>query len=126
MARRLSIVRATHFQVAHTRDRTANDAPAASIARRATLRSPHAARLVGLSTLVERGPAALVVSAFPLAFNNRERILTLAVQHKTPTNAFATPVRLRQRPDELLRGGSLRQIALIISGRFSKAPSPPI
>jgi putative ABC transport system substrate-binding protein len=36
------------------------------------------------ATLVQRQPSALVVSAFPLAFNNRTKILALAARHKIP------------------------------------------
>src|SRR5215467_7411722 len=36
------------------------------------------------ATLVLRQPSALVVSAFPLAFNNRPKILALAARHKIP------------------------------------------
>jgi putative tryptophan/tyrosine transport system substrate-binding protein len=37
------------------------------------------------ATMVERQAGALVVSAFPLAFNNRNKILGLAAHHKIPT-----------------------------------------
>jgi putative ABC transport system substrate-binding protein len=43
------------------------------------------------STLVERDASALVVSAFPLAFNNRGRILALAARHKLPAIYPQTP-----------------------------------
>jgi putative ABC transport system substrate-binding protein len=36
------------------------------------------------ATLVKRQPSALVVSAFPLAFSNRPKILALAARHKIP------------------------------------------
>jgi putative ABC transport system substrate-binding protein len=36
------------------------------------------------ATLVQRQPSALMVSAFPLAFNNRPKILALAARHKIP------------------------------------------
>ncbi len=36
------------------------------------------------AALVQRRPSALVVSAFPLAFNNRPKILALAAHHKIP------------------------------------------
>jgi putative ABC transport system substrate-binding protein len=36
-------------------------------------------------TLVERQAGGLIVSAFPLAFNNRNKILALAANHKIPT-----------------------------------------
>jgi putative tryptophan/tyrosine transport system substrate-binding protein len=36
------------------------------------------------ATLVQRQPSALVVSAFPLAFNNRPKVLALAARHKIP------------------------------------------
>jgi putative tryptophan/tyrosine transport system substrate-binding protein len=37
------------------------------------------------ATLVERSAGALVVSAFPTAYNNRTKILALAARHKIPT-----------------------------------------
>jgi putative tryptophan/tyrosine transport system substrate-binding protein len=37
------------------------------------------------ATLVQRQGSALIVSAFPLAFNNRQKILALAAHHKIPT-----------------------------------------
>jgi putative ABC transport system substrate-binding protein len=37
------------------------------------------------ATLVERAAGALVVSAFPTAYNNRVKILALAARHKIPT-----------------------------------------
>jgi putative ABC transport system substrate-binding protein len=39
---------------------------------------------VAFATLVQRQPSALVVSAFPLAFNNRQKIVALAALHKIP------------------------------------------
>jgi putative tryptophan/tyrosine transport system substrate-binding protein len=36
------------------------------------------------ATLVQRQPSALVVSAFPLAFNNRPKVVALAARHKIP------------------------------------------
>jgi putative tryptophan/tyrosine transport system substrate-binding protein len=36
------------------------------------------------ATLVQRQPSALVVSAFPLAFNNRTKVVALAARHKIP------------------------------------------
>jgi putative ABC transport system substrate-binding protein len=42
------------------------------------------------ATLVQRQPSALVVSAFPLAFNNRPKILALAARHKIPA-IYAQP-----------------------------------
>jgi hypothetical protein len=37
------------------------------------------------AALVERSAGALVLSAFPTAFNNRAKILALAARHKIPT-----------------------------------------
>jgi hypothetical protein len=54
-------------------------------------------------TMVERQARGLVVSAFPLAFNNRIKILTLAAHHKIPT-IYPKPIRLWRRLDELQFG----------------------
>ena len=47
------------------------------------------------ATLVQRQPSALLVSAFPLAFNNRTKILALATRHKIPT-IYAQPLYVRE------------------------------
>jgi putative ABC transport system substrate-binding protein len=43
------------------------------------------------ATLVERGAGALLVSAFPLAFSNRGKILAMAAHHKIPAIYSQSP-----------------------------------
>jgi putative tryptophan/tyrosine transport system substrate-binding protein len=57
------------------------------------------------ATRVERQPSALVVSASPLAFNNRAKILALGGALQNSRDISATPIRLGRRSDELRPGG---------------------
>jgi putative ABC transport system substrate-binding protein len=76
------------------------------------------------TTLVQRQPSALLVSAFPLAFNNRPKILALAARHKIPT--------IYAQPQYVLEGGlmsyvgvgSLRQIGSYFVPQILKGAKP--
>ena len=76
------------------------------------------------ATLVKRQPSALVVSAFPLAFNNRPKILALAARHKIPA-IYAQPQYARAGGLMSYDGGStLRQAGFYYVPQILKGAKP--
>ncbi len=76
------------------------------------------------ATLVQRQPSALVVSAFPLAFNNRPKILALAARHKIPA-IYPQPQYARQGGLMSYDGvGTLRQIGFYFVPQILKGAKP--
>jgi putative ABC transport system substrate-binding protein len=76
-------------------------------------------------TMVERQARGLVVSAFPLAFNNRTKILTLAAHHKIPTiyaqNPYAYGGGLMSYSGS---AGTFRQVAVRYVAPILKGAKP--
>jgi putative ABC transport system substrate-binding protein len=60
------------------------------------------------ATLVERGAGALLVSAFPLAFGNRGKILALATRYKIPAIYSQSPFAY---------GGGLMSYSAVVTSR---------
>jgi putative ABC transport system substrate-binding protein len=75
------------------------------------------------ATLVERGASALVVSAFPLAFNNRRRILALAARYKLPAIYPQTQYAFGGGLMSYCAVGTCTKPASTMFLAFSKAPS---
>jgi putative tryptophan/tyrosine transport system substrate-binding protein len=76
------------------------------------------------ATLVQRQPSALLVSAFPLAFNNRPKILALAARHKIPA-IYAQPQYVWEGGLMSYDGvGSLRQIGSYFVPQILKGAKP--
>jgi putative ABC transport system substrate-binding protein len=79
---------------------------------------------VAFATLVERHAEALIVGLFPLAFNNRDKIVALAARHKIPAvypfAAFAYDGGLVSYS----AGGVARQVAFDYVGRILKGAKP--
>ena len=63
------------------------------------------------ATLVQRQATALPVSAFPLAFNNRPKILALAARHKIPAIYAQNPYAYEGGLMSYAGVGTLRQAA---------------
>ena len=76
------------------------------------------------ATLAQRQPSALVVSAFPLAFNNRPKVLALAARHKIPT-IYPQPQYAREGGLMSYDGVSgLRQIGFYFVPRILNGAKP--
>jgi putative ABC transport system substrate-binding protein len=76
------------------------------------------------ATLVQRQPCALLVSAFPLAFNNRRKILALAARHKIPA-IYPQPQYVREGGLMSYDGvGTLHQIGFYFVPQILKGAKP--
>ena len=76
------------------------------------------------ATLVQRQAGALVVSAFPLAFINRPKILALAARHKIPA-IYSQPQYAREGGLMSYYGvGTLRQIGFYYVPQILKGAKP--
>jgi putative ABC transport system substrate-binding protein len=76
------------------------------------------------AALVQQQVSGLVVSAFPLAINNRQNILTLAARHKIPA-IYPQPVYAREGGLMSYFGGiPLRQVALDYVSKILKGANP--
>jgi putative ABC transport system substrate-binding protein len=76
------------------------------------------------ATLAQRQPSALLVSAFPLAFNNRPKILALAARHKIPA-IYAQPQYAWEGGLMSYDGvGTLRQIGFYYVPQILKGAKP--
>jgi putative ABC transport system substrate-binding protein len=75
------------------------------------------------ATLVQRQVSGLVVSAFPIAFSNRQNILMLAARHKIPA---IYPQQVYAREGGLMSyfGTSIRQVALNYVSKILKGANP--
>jgi len=76
------------------------------------------------ATLVQRQPSALVVSAFPLAFNNRPKILALAARHKIPAIYPQSPYAWEGGLMSYYGVGTLRQIGFYYVPQILKGAKP--
>ena len=73
---------------------------------------------LAFATLVERGAGALLVSAFPLAFGNRGKILALAARYKIPAIYSQSPFAYG--------GGLMSYSAVVTSGQLGSYYVPQI
>jgi putative ABC transport system substrate-binding protein len=75
------------------------------------------------ATLVQRQVSGLVVSAFPIAFSNRQNILMLAARHKIPA---IYPQQVYAREGGLMSyfGTGIRQVALNYVSKILKGANP--
>ncbi len=76
------------------------------------------------ATMIERQAGAVVVSAFPLAFNNRNKILALAARHKIPAIYPQTQYVYDGGLMSYGRAIVMRQVAIQYVARILKAAKP--
>jgi putative ABC transport system substrate-binding protein len=76
------------------------------------------------AALVARHAGALIVSAFPLAFNNRPKIVALAAQHKLPTIYSQSQYVYEGGLISYSASGLLRQAAVQYVARILKGAKP--
>ena len=69
------------------------------------------------ATMIERQAGAVLVEAFPLAYNNRDRILALAARHKIPA--------IYGQSQYVYEGGLMSYGSEDMLRAFSRARSPP-
>jgi putative tryptophan/tyrosine transport system substrate-binding protein len=76
------------------------------------------------ATMIERQASAVVVKAFPLAFNNREKIVALAAHHKIP--AIYAQSQYVDEGGLMSYGaaGTPRQVAIRYVARILKGAKP--
>jgi putative ABC transport system substrate-binding protein len=75
-------------------------------------------------TMAEQRAGAVLVAAFPAAFNNRVRVLALAADHRIPA-IYAQPVYVREGGlMSYSPVGSLRQLAVQYVARILKGEKP--
>jgi putative ABC transport system substrate-binding protein len=79
---------------------------------------------VAFATLVQRQASALVVSAFPLAFNNRPKILALAASHKIPAIYAQRQYAYEGGLMSYAGVGTLRQAAFYYVAQILKGAKP--
>jgi putative ABC transport system substrate-binding protein len=77
-----------------------------------------------LATLVERQAGGLIVSAFPLAFDNRNKILALAAQHKIPAIYSQSPYAYGGGLMSYSAVGAMKQVAIQYVARILKGAKP--
>jgi len=76
------------------------------------------------ATMIERQAGAVVVSAFPLAFNNRNKILALAARHKIPAIYPQTQYVYDGGLMSYGRAIVMRQVAIQYVARILKGAKP--
>jgi ABC-type uncharacterized transport system substrate-binding protein len=76
------------------------------------------------ATLVERGAGALLVSAFPLAFGNRGKILALAARYKIPAIYSQSPFAYGGGLMSYSAAGTSRQVVVDYVARILKGAKP--
>jgi ABC-type uncharacterized transport system substrate-binding protein len=76
------------------------------------------------ATLVERGAGALLVSAFPLAFGNRARILSLAAHYKIPAMYSQYPYASEGGLMSYSTVGTTRQVGFYYVPQILKGAKP--
>jgi putative ABC transport system substrate-binding protein len=74
--------------------------------------------------MVEQGAGAVIVGAFPIAFNNREEVIALVAEHRLPAIYAQRPYVYEGGLMSYFPGDALRQLAIKYVARILKGEKP--